>query len=207
MKNLIIRVLMPVLASILLWNCYPDGPEFYQDTDVTFTSFDQEFNFQSVNSYALPDKIVTDIEIKNGDTTFVFMKDTYAIPILEAIDRNMNNYGWQKVNISQSPDMVLTPGAIRNTTVFYSYWYSWWYGGYYPGWGWYYPPYYAVSSYTTGSMIITMADPNPDNPINLSKTSWIMIGNGLLSGSGNVSRVTDVIDQAFVQSPYLKINN
>jgi hypothetical protein len=28
-----------------------------------------------------------------------------------------------------------------------------------------------------------------------------MVGNGLASGSNNVSRITDAIDQAFVQSP------
>jgi hypothetical protein len=207
MKKQIIRILTPVLASFLFWNCYPDGPEFYQDTDITFTSFEQEFDFQSKNTYSLPDKIVTDVEIKNGDTTYVFMKDIYAVPILQAIQRNMEDFGWSKVNLAQNPDVVLTPGAVRNTTIMYSYWYDWWYGGYYPGWGWYYPPYYSVSSYTTGSMIITMSDPNIENPINLSRAAWIMIGNGLLSGSGNVERVTDSIDQAFLQSPYLNLNN
>lgn len=207
MKKLMTRVFTLVFASFLFWNCYPDGPEFYEEMDITFTSFEQDFDFQTRSTYSLPDKIVTDVEIKDRDTTFVFMKDVYAIPILQAIDRNMAAFGWQKVNISQRPDVVLTPGAVRNTTVMYSYWYNWWYGGYYPGWGWYYPPYYSVSSYTTGSMIITMADPNIENPINSSRSSWIMIGNGLLSGAGNVNRVTDAIDQAFIQSPYLKLNN
>lgn len=207
MEKVLTRVMVPVLAAFLFWNCYPDGPEFYEDTDITFTSFEQDFDFKARSTYSLPDKIVTDVEIKNGDTTFVFMKDIYAVPILQAIDRNMANYGWEKVAISQSPDVVLTPGAIRNTTIMYSYWYNWWYGGYFPGWGWYYPPYYSVTSYTTGSIIITMADPNIDNPINLTRASWIMIGNGLLSGAGNVNRVTGAIDQAFEQSPYLKLNN
>lgn len=207
MEKVLKRALFPVFAVFLLWSCYPDGPEFYEDTDITFTSFEPEFVFQARNTYSLPDKIVTDVEIKNGDTTYVFMKDIYAVPILQAIDRNMANYGWEKVAISQRPDVVLTPGAIRNTTILYSYWYNWWYGGYYPGWGWYYPPYYAVSSYTTGSMIVTMADPNIDSPINLTRASWIMIGNGLLSGAGDVNRVIGVIDQAFEQSPYLKLNN
>ncbi|EMS32637.1 hypothetical protein C943_00990 [Mariniradius saccharolyticus AK6] len=207
MDRVLTRVLIPFIASFLLWNCYPDGPEFYEDMDITFTSFERDFDFQARSTYSLPNKIVTDVEIKNGDTTYIFMKDIYAIPILEAIEQNMADFGWEKVAISESPDVVLTPGAIRNTTLLYSYWYNWWYGGYYPGWGWYYPPFYTVSSYTTGSMIITMSDPNVDNPINLTRASWIMVGNGLLSGTGNIARITDSIDQAFIQSPYLKLND
>jgi hypothetical protein len=206
MKKSISGLILSITIG-LLSSCYPGGPEFYEDTDVVYTSFEPEFNFQNKSTYALPDKIVKDIEIDKGDTTLVYMKDAFALPILAAIDANMQQFGWTKVDISQRPDVVLTPAAITNTTYFYSYWYSWWWGGYYPGWGWYYPPYWTVSSYTTGTMIIAMADPNLNNPINQSRASWIMLGNGLLSGAGDISRVTNAIDQAFEQSPYLKINN
>jgi hypothetical protein len=206
MKKQSKRFLLPVLLGILFWGCYPGGAEYYEDLDIVYTSYDVEYDFQGKNTYARPDKIVKDVTIDNGDTTFVYMNDIYAIPILEAIDRNMQANGWTKVSIVQDPDILLSLAAISTTTFFYSYWYNWWWGGYYPGWGWYYPPYYTVSSVTTGSMIITMADPNIDNPINKSMTSWIMVGNGVLSGSGNINRITDTIDQAFEQSPYLKVN-
>jgi hypothetical protein len=205
MKKTIIRIFLPALTGILLWSCYPDGAEYYEETDVVYTTYDVDFDFQTSQTYALPDKIVTDVDISGGDTTYTYMKDIYAKPILQAIDQNMLNYGWSKVDISKKPDVVLSPAAISTTTVFYSYWYDWWYGGYYGGWGWYYPPYY-VSSYTVGSLVITMANPNIDNPINQSKTAWVMVGNGLVSGAGNVDRVIDALDQAFDQSPYLKLN-
>jgi hypothetical protein len=203
MKSNFSRVLLTMTASLALWSCYPDGLEYYEDTDITYTTYDVEFDFSARNTYSIPDKIVIDVEIEDGDTTFVYMKDVYAKPILQNIEANMANYGWTKVNISQKPDVVVTPAAMKNTTVFYSYWYDWWYGY---GWGWYYPPYYSISTYTTGTVIITMADPNVDNPINKSQAAWIMAANGLASGTGNITRVTDAIDQAFVQSPYLKIN-
>ncbi|MFD2202955.1 DUF4136 domain-containing protein [Shivajiella indica] len=206
MKKQLKNLIIPVLLGLFIWGCYPGGPEYYEDMDIVYTSYDVEYNFQEGRTYARPDQIVKDVKIDNGDTTLIYMKDVYAIPILEAIDRNMAAYGWSKVGINQSPDILLSPAAISTTTFFYSYWYDWWWGGYYPGWGWYYPPYYTVSSVTTGSMIITLADPNIDSPINKSQTSWIMVGNGLLSGAGNVNRVTDAIDQAFQQSPYLKVN-
>lgn len=200
------RLLLTVVSGLALWGCYPDGAEYYEDTDIIFTQYDVDFDFGSRNTYAMPDKIVIDLEIEDGDTTFVYMKDIYATPILQAIESNMSNYGWTKVAISASPDMLLTPAAMKNTTVFYSYWYDWWYGGWYGGWGWYYPPYYSISSYTTGTVVITMADPNVDNAVNQSELSWLVVGNGLVSGANNVSRVTSGIDQAFEQSPYLKIN-
>jgi hypothetical protein len=205
MKRLLLMAALPVV----LLSCYPAGPEYVEDLDVTYTTFDEDFDFQSRQTYAMPNKIVVDVDIEDGDTTWIYMKDVFATPILAAIDDNLESRGWEKVDISQQPDVLVTPAALSSTTYFYSYWYDWWYGGWYGGyWGWYYPPYYTVSSYTTGSMIITMADPNveDDSPINQSETAWIAVGNGLFSGAYDISRVTDAIDEAFEQSPYLKLN-
>ena len=192
-----------MVASLFVWSCYPDGAYYYEDTDITFTQYDVDYDFSSRNTFSLPDKIVIDVEIEDGDTTYVFMKPAFATPILASIRSNMENFGWNEVDINNNPDVVVSPAAMKSTKVFYSYWYNWWYG---PGWGWYYPPYYTVSSYTTGTMLITIADPNVSNPVDRSEISWLMVGNGLASGAGDVSRVTNAIDQAFIQSPYLKIN-
>lgn len=56
-----------------------------------------------------------DVEIDNGDTTYIYMKHVYANSILQAIDANMSAYGWSKVAISADPDVLLTPAAIKNT--------------------------------------------------------------------------------------------
>jgi hypothetical protein len=203
MKRLLIVALPAILGS-----CYPAGPEYVEDLDVTYTTFDDKFDFQSRDTYAMPDKIVVDIKIEDGDTTFVYMKDTFANQILAVIDDNLQSRGWTKVDISEQPDMLVTPAGMKSTTYFYTYWYDWWYGGWYGGyWGWYYPPYYTVSSYTTGSMIITMSDPNVDdkNPINQTQAAWIMAANGLFTGNYDISRVTKAIDEAFQQSPYLQL--
>lgn len=57
------------------------------------------------------------------------MKDKFATPILEAIDKNMKDKGWTKVDISKNPDLLVSPAAISSTTYYYSYWYDWYYGG------------------------------------------------------------------------------
>ena len=203
------RVLLIVGVAFLIASCYPGGAEYVSDIDVVYTTYEQDYNFKGQSTYAMPDKIVVDVKIKDGDTTYIYMKQGSADQILSEIEVKMQAYGWTKVDpIVTNPDIALTPSAIKSTTYFYSYWYDWWYGGWYPGWGWYYPPYYTISSYTTGSLIITMADPSvaEDNPIDLSPTVWIAVGNGLYTGNYNASRVTKAIDQAFSQSPYLKIN-
>ena len=198
---------LTALSGLLFSGCYPDGPDYTEDLDVVYTTFDDSYDFQSQSTYSRPDKIVVDVQIaNNGDTIYEYMKDIYAGPILQRIDENMSNLGWSKVDISEGPDVLLQPAGISSTTYFYSYWYCWWYGGWYGGWGWYYPPYYTVSSYTTGSMIIVISDPNIDSPINSSPTAWVAAANGLLTDSGNVGRALDGIDQAFAQSPYLKTN-
>lgn len=207
------RILLLALPVLLLGGCYPAGPEYVEDLDVVYTTYDETYDFQGQSTYAMPDKIVVDIEIDEGaigpDTTFVYMKDALAAPILSAIDSRMQAYGWSKVDISDTPDVLVNPAAMSSTTYYYSYWYDWWYGGYYGGyWGWYYPPYYTVSSVTTGSLVITMADPSAadTSPIGKSQTAWLSVANGVATGYGDVGRVTKAINQAFAQSPYLKTN-
>jgi hypothetical protein len=199
---------LAALVGLGLAGCYPAGPDYTEDLDVVYSNYDPQFDFASRNTYAMPDQIVTDVQITNsGDTIYEYMKPAYADQILTRIASNMSALGWTRVDIegSTKPDVLLTPAAVSSTTYFYSYWYDWWYGGYY-GWGWYYPPYYTVSSYTTGSLIMVIADPNIDSPINSSPAAWVGVLNGLLSGSGNVNRALTGIDQAFEQSPYLKTN-
>ena len=197
--------MLALLGGWGLSGCYPGGAEFTEDIDAVYTNHLANFDFQGKSTYALPDKIVVDVQVQNdGDTVYVYMKDAYAQPLLNAIDANMSSLGWTKVDVNNNPDIVVTPAGIKNTTYFYSYWYCWWYGGY---WGWYYPPYYTVSSYTTGSFIMVMADPTPDDSaINQSPAAWVAVGNGLFTGNNDLNRALGAIDQAFAQSPYLKTN-
>jgi hypothetical protein len=203
------KILITALPLLVLAGCYPGGAEYTEELDAVYTTYDDKYDFQAQSTYARPDKIVIDVEIDRGDTTYVYMKDVFATPILQAIDANMESNGWTRVLISQTPDVLITPAAIKSTTYFYSYWYDWWYGGWYGGyWGWYYPPYYTVSSYTTGSVIISMSDPNAgeDSPINQSQAAWLAVMNGLYTGTNDSKRVTTAINDAFAQSPYLKTN-
>jgi hypothetical protein len=111
---------------------------------------------------------------------------------------NMENLGWTETDDSENADVVLLPAVWSNTTVFYWYDYWCWYAPWYCGWGWGYP---SVSSYTTGTLVMTLVA-DGDNYIDPARV-WTAAANGLLSGAVNTSRVNNAIDQAFEQSPYL----
>jgi hypothetical protein len=203
MKNLSIIILfMLILAA-----CYPDGPDYVEDLDVVYTTHDQEYDFDAKTTFAMPDVIVIGVELTEGDTVLEFMNPLYSTPILEAIQQNMETYGWTRVDVDENPDLLLTPGGVSSTTYYYSYWYDWWYGGYWGWYGWYYPPYYTVSSYTTGTLLLVLADPKQasDSPINRSPALWLAAANGLLTYGYDLSRVSHGINQAFSQSEYLDI--
>jgi len=199
------QILSFIAGLGLLWGCYPGGPDYVEEMDVSLTKHNPDYDFVGKATYAMPDKIVkiTGNVTEGEDPTFI--PDATAQKILAIIADNMSALGWQRVDVSASPDLLLTPAAWETTTIYYyyDYWY-WWYGGYYPYWG-YYPPVY-VSSYTTGTLLMNLIDPDilgsNGNPVN----QWAGAVNGIMTGAYDVERITTAIDNTFAQSPYLKTN-
>ncbi len=116
----------------------------------------------------------------------------------------MADLGWTKITDpaeAEGADMVLFPAVWTNTTIYYWNNYWCWYYPYYCGYGWGYPSY---STQTTGTLLMTLVADGEDyiDPTRV----WSGALNGLLSGAYSTTRVTKAIDQAFEQSPYLKIN-
>jgi hypothetical protein len=112
----------------------------------------------------------------------------------------MTKMGYSKTTDPANADLVLFPAVWFNTTVYYYYDYRCWYYSYYCGWGWgfYYP---SVSSYTTGTLLMTLVT---DEASYVEATNvWTAAANGLMSGYDDVTRINNAIDQAFKQSPYL----
>jgi len=201
----ILKVLSLTAVVFLLTQCYPAGPEYVEELDLVYTNYDPACNFSAKHTYAIPDKImkIDDDLINGGDPNFI--KEPYATQLLDKINLNMTNNGWTKVNKDANPDVLLAPVAYELTTTYYyggGYW-DWWYGGWY---GWYYP-YPVTTSYTTGSLITTMLDPNDLSPDGKIRAVWGFVINGLLEGTSAqfTERYSKGINQAFTQSPYLKI--
>lgn len=201
MKRTILRV--PILGLLfLLAGCYPQGPEYTDEFDIVFTNYDESASFKALKYYAIPDEVV-DI---NGNYDPAqgpeFISPQYSTLIINRIKSNMNALGYTEVADTGQADVIILPGALEVTNITYSYWYSYW--DYYYGYGWYYP-YTTVSTYTTGSLIMTMVDRKNLNPANKGRAIWFGVVNGLLEGASADfgSRINKGIDQAFRQSPYL----
>ncbi len=203
-----ISFIVLITGIFLLTGCYPGGPDYIEEMDVVLVKHNENYNFAGKSTYAISDKIVKITgNLVEGETP-EFVPDITGKPILARIESNMTAYGWQKVDISANPDLLLIPASWETTTVFYwyDYWYYWW-GGYYPGWGWggYYPPVY-YDSYSTGTLIMALIDKNElganGNPV----TQWTGAINGIMTSSYNATRINTAIDKTFAISPYLKTN-
>ena len=109
--------------------------------------------------------------------------------------------------------MVLVSASRQQNWVAWTNW-GWGSWGFWPGWG-YWPgygpgwgigyPWVSVSNYETGSVFITMVNPNQANSGEQEIPAiWGAAINGLLgSTAGNQAFITQTVEQAFRQSPYL----
>jgi hypothetical protein len=184
--------------ALLLVSCYPGEIDSYDELDIVYTNYTESFDFASKGTYALPDKIVKVTGNLAEDELPEYVKEPYNTQMLQQIEENMTALGWTKAADPESADLALFPAVWTNTTVVYWYDYWCWYYYYYCGWGYYYPTY---TSYTTGTFVMTLVAYGDEY---VDPTSvWTAAVNGLVSGSYNATRVTNGIDQAFEQSPYL----
>jgi len=199
--------LATVVVLTVLFGCYPGGAEYVDEYDITYTNYDKTYDFVGKATYSLPNKIVKITGIDGQPPQYV--KDAYGFSILAEIDANMQKLGWTKVAVDASPDVQLLPAAWESTTIIYGgYWggYYCWYWPYYCGGGGWYYPYYPTTSFSTGTLVMTMVDPNAVGTDGSERVAWTGAINGLLVGSYDAGRVNASIDQAFYQSPYLKTN-
>jgi len=212
-KKLIVLFSLLILSSFVLYSCYPDYGLTQSDYDTVITLYDNDANFKKP-TYAMPDTVVHLVE--EGDEDNVDRsKDAL---ILSTIASNMARLDYERVPVDttmDAPGFVIIAGVTVTDnygTAYYpgwGYWGGWgWWGGY-PGWG--YPGGTVTYSYTTGTIFMTMLDPDKDNIIDGNKFGavWLARLNGVVSNSSTINvsnRITTRINDAFNQSPYLGAN-
>lgn len=201
--------------TVALIGCYPGGAEYIDEVDIVYTNYDNSYDFGTVKTFSLPDKVVeiTGESIDNG-TEPEYVDPVYATVILDNLRKNLTALGWQEVNKSNTPDVIILPSVTTTTNIYfyYDWWYwNWYYPGWGPGWGWYYPGYYYpayATGYRSGSLFVQMTDTKVSRLNGNVPVRWSAIVNGLLEGGTESinDRLQKTIDQAFIQSPYLKTN-
>ena len=210
--------LYTVALAMFLYGCYPGGAEYTSDMDLVATEYDVEYydggsmnKFNNWKTYYMPDTV--DFQSNNDEAEMTPEEQT---ALIEAFEEEFDSRGYDRIEDTVGvgpPDFVvnLQVLAINNSGAIWvpppwPPYYPWW-----PGYGWYYPGYWVPYSYTTGSVIAFISDPNA--PITLEDgpsvpIAWRSVFNGMVSSStsNNVSRIDRGIDQAFNQSPYLQSN-
>ena len=221
MNHLYFRYAFLSVLFIALFGCNPQGAEYVDELDLVISIKNDTVDYQAYDTYTLADTIMLisndeDSEISKSQQNF----------ILGEIEKHMTNeYGWTKVDTTQPADALMLVSVLENvntsiTTGWWDYWGGWYYPyyPYYPGW---YYPYYpgypgyytSIYSYTKGSLIIEMVDPDKaidvdgETPFQLP-IIWAGGINGLLEGSrSNINnRIEKSLNQLFDDSPYLNQN-
>lgn len=223
LKSLIKSSTILIPMAFLFHACYPDsGMESVADYDVVVTVYDEAYNFGAVKTYAMPDTILHLLADTTASEEDEISRE-YDELILATIVSNMEKQGYQRItdidpgDPAKRPDVVVLAGVTVTTWNGYSWYPGWWGGwGYWPGWGWWGPGYPGYGpgypgaivpySYTTGTIFISMMEPDDaDDSAKRIPVVWSAAANGLLGGSqsSGAARITGAIDQAFFQSKYL----
>ncbi len=218
--------LIGVLALALATGCYPDKIDYVEEYDVAATLYDEAADFGSYTTFTVIDTIIHMTEDGKDDPNLGRDHDEF---IVDLVRQNMRDLGYTEIENPDSltrPDLILFCEALSNENFSYYYWGYW---GWYPGWGWWYPysvdsqsyyypgwgypwypsyPWYPgyVTSYTTGTLMIEMADSEKFDPEDRTLGFvWTGLADGLLVKSNNTqSRLEKQINQMFEQSTYLQ---
>jgi hypothetical protein len=196
-KQLAFPGLLSFGILVVFVSCYPSNPISVTEADTVTTFKEKNASFANKQSYARPDSV--QFIDKGGDSDG---DHQYDDDILQAIDRNMQAMGYNKVDDPDQADLHVLPMATttewQSAGCYPSWWCSWWYC--YPGWC--YPYTY---NYTTGTILVAMLDPAQAAGSEDITALWLAGINGVLSsGVDTKARIDSHMDQAFQQSPYLK---
>ena len=199
--------------------CYPGEIDSAAQTDLVITFHKEGADFQANQTFAMPDSIV-DVSVAAGGSSS--LNHAHDAEILAKIALEMTDMGYTRVlDTTVRTDVVVLVSAITvENNVYYTYpWYPYWgwWGGWYPysspgvGSTWYYPwyPVY-TTNFTSGSLFITMIDPDvppPETSQGAGQAIWGAVVNGMLEGTDPeiLARINNSLSQAFLQSPYLAI--
>lgn len=203
----VVVALTLLLSALTFAACYTDYGLTYADYDVVVTLYDKNTDFGAFKTFYMPDSVFL-----VGDTTKE-VSNEFDDLILSSVANNFESRGYLRITdtlASPPPDFVVVTAKSTSTTIFFT---GGWYGGYYPwypwGPGWGYYPWYpvgTVSSYSQGSVLVSLIDPAKTDPDKkLVGAVWAGGVNGLLGdASANTrQRIYNSVNQMFNQSPYL----
>jgi Domain of unknown function (DUF4136) len=206
------RLVFLGLTLCCLFSCRKT-PDLAQLTNkfVVITNRDSKADFTTYDTYHISDTVTYISNVPAADSVIV---GANAKLLVDAVKANMTARGYTLVARTANPHLGVRLTAIKQVEAGVVYPPGWW-GGYwgYPGWCYYgcYPPYYpypVAYSYNVGDLLIDMLDVKNAGANHNLKSIWISDVGGVLSSTTptNFNMAVDGINQAFLQSPYIKSN-
>lgn len=203
----IIKLALFAFVSVAVASCNwgPGALDETQDQVLTIAYKSETADFSKFQSYAITDSVSV---VYNGKK-FRLQNDTTDMIIAQVV-QNMNKNGYNQVDASANPNLVVDVSYIQstNTTIYPGYWndWDWWWNYYYYPWNSWYPyyPYHmptVVSSYTTGSVIIEIADMTNIAAESNVPIVWHGLIRSILNGTHSKQQLLSSIDEVFTILP------
>lgn len=204
-------LLIPALA-LLAVACHKEP---YIDSDneyLVYTSPGKDATFASFTTFDLADSLLVIGQSAKPE----YSQSQNALALIKAVRMNMENAGYVYTPDNPDADLGIQMTYVIKTDRYVQYYNDpyWWlnYPGYWsPGyWGNYvgfYYPYPVTYTYSTNALMVDMADlTTPKTGTEALKVVWSVYIGGPAGSSvaSDVEVMKKAIDQAFVQSPYLK---
>jgi hypothetical protein len=204
-------LLIPALA-LLAVACHKEP---YIDSDneyLVYTSPGKDATFASFTTFDLADSLLVIGQSAKPE----YSQSQNAIALIQAVRTNMENAGYIYTPDNPDADLGIQMTYVIKTDRYVQYYNDpyWWlnYPGYWsPGyWGNYvgfYYPYPVTYTYSTNALMVDMADlTTPKTGTEALKVVWSVYIGGPAGSSvaSDVEVMKNAIDQAFVQSSYLK---
>ena len=208
------RKILFISAAVLLMAACQKEP-YTSDNDnsyLVYTSPGKDVNFTQYKTFDMTDSLLV---IGQGSKPKYVRNDAVKAILLD-FRRNMEARGFVYTPDAEAADLGVQLTYVIKTERFVQYYSDpyWWldYPGYWPSgywgnWNGYYMPRPVTYTYTTNALLTDIVnltgEQKEGTPLEILWTSYI----GGPAGStiqGDITRMTDAIDQAFKQSEYLK---
>ena len=206
------RLLLISTLALLAFAC--QKVPYSQDSDgeyLVYTAPAKDVTFSNFETFDIADSVLVIGQKKES----YYSQSDNALALIQAFRTNMEKLGYIYLPSNPAAELGIQLTYVEKTDRYVQYYddpYWWldypgyWPAGYWGNWtGWYYP-YPVVYSYTTNALITDMVDLTAGEENGKLKIVWSCYIGGPASNSINydVNRMKDSINQAFVQSPYLK---
>jgi len=210
MKRGVLQIVWCLIILSIIWGCEnsPDIKDLVKNM-VVRTTFADNIDFSAYQSYSIRMDTIGLVSNATDDTVIT---GDYAKSVSQRIRNNLSAKGYNQVDRTADPDLLVKAFLVDNQGVYQTYSYGgfgypgsfysgyWGYGGY---GGYYGYPTVQSFSYQSGVLIVQMLDLKNPTQNNEYQIVWqVQIGD-VYTSIDPYQKVVQAIDQAFQQSSYL----